>query len=101
MVRELSGGTISNLNKRGGEVLREEIEVGAAATVGAGERPVLAGSPGGGEAREDDGEVRLHEAVDELGVGQRPPVHPLHLPDHLHSAAGAAAVHVVQQEVLV
>lgn len=85
------------LNTRGGEVLREKGEVGAAAVVGAGDRPVLAGWPGGGETREDDGEVRLHEAVDKLGVGQRLPVEPLYLPHHLHPPAGATAAHLVHR----
>lgn len=85
------------LDERGREALGEELEVGAAAVVKVGERPILAGSPGGGEAGEDDGEVGLHEAVDKLRVSQRPPVHPLHLPHHLHAAAGAAAVHLVQR----
>jgi hypothetical protein len=80
------------LDERGGEVPGEEAEVRAAAVAGAGERPVLAGPPGRGEPREDDGAVGRHEAVDELRVGQRRSVHALHLPHHLH-----AAVHLVDR----
>lgn len=60
----------------------------------------MAGPPGGGEAREDDGEVGPHEAVDELRVAQRRPDHPLHLPHHLHAAAAAAAAagHLLRRE---
>jgi len=92
LVRELPRGAVSDLDERGGEVPGEEAEVRAAAVAGAGERPVLAGPPGRGEPREDDGSVGRHEAVDELRVGQRRSVHALHLPHHLH-----AAVHLVDR----
>lgn len=80
------------LNERGREVFREEAEVRAAAVAGGMERPVLAGTPGRGEPRENDGTVGRHEAVDELRVGQRVSVHPLHLSYHLHAAG-----HLVDQ----